>query len=159
MIPTSNELKWQTGILIALRFLIGWHLLFEGFSKLLHPEWSSYAFLVESKWIFSGIADWITSNQGILNAVDFMNAWGLTAIGLGLILGLLTRWAAFAGTFLLLLYYLFLPPFIGMDTALPQEGYYLIVNKTLIEATVLLLIALTPAAKKFGLDVLLEKGK
>ena len=151
--------NWQSGLFVALRFLIGWHLLYEGISKLVHPEWSSVAFLVESKWIFSGIANWITSSQDVLNAVDFLNTWGLIAIGLGLILGLFTRWAAIAGTVLLVLYYLFIPPFIGMETAAPQEGNYLVVNKNLIEAVMLLLIAVSPAAKKFGLDALFEKRK
>ena len=105
----------------------------------------------------SGVADWIISNQGVLNTVDFLNTWGLMAIGLGLILGLFTRWAAIAGTVLLALYYLFLPPFIGMETAAPQEGNYLIVNKNLIEAVMLLLIAVSPAARTFGLDALFEQ--
>jgi len=153
----QKALEWQSGLIIALRFLTGWHFLYEGITKLIHPEWSSLAFLMESKWILSGVAGWITSNQGVLNAVDFMNTWGLIAIGLGLILGLLTRWAAIAGVVLLALYYLFLPPFIGMETTAPQEGNYLIVNKNLIEAVVLLLIAVAPAAKKFGLDMLFGK--
>jgi thiosulfate dehydrogenase [quinone] large subunit len=131
--------------------------LYEGISKLTHPAWSSLAFLAESKWILSGVADWIISNQGVLEVVDFMNTWGLIAIGLGLVLGLFTRWAAIAGTVLLALYYLFLPPLIGMETAAPQEGNYLIVNKNLIEAVMLFLIAVSPAARKFGLDALFEK--
>ena len=43
----------QKFILVALRLLIGWHILYEGFSKLLIPNWSSIAFLKESKWILS----------------------------------------------------------------------------------------------------------
>jgi len=148
---------WQSGLFVVLRMLIGWHFLYEGISKLIHPAWSSLAFLAESKWILAGVAQWITSNQEVLNTVDFLNTWGLIAIGLGLILGLFTRWAAIAGTVLLALYYLFLPPFIGMETAAPQEGNYLIVNKNLIEAVMLLLIAVSPAARKFGLDTLFEK--
>lgn len=146
--------KWQSSLLVILRFLIGWHLLYEGFYKLLNPEWSSIAFLAESKWIFAGIADWIISNPGVLDTVDFLNTWGLIAIGLGLILGLLTRAAAIAGASLLGLYYLFYPPFIGMGTALPLEGNYLLIDKNLIEAVMLLLIAVSPSACLFGLDTL-----
>ena len=151
--------KWQSGLVLTLRFLIGWHLLYEGVFKLLNPEWSSLAFLVESTWIFSGIAGWITSSEGILTVVDFLNTWGLIAIGLGLILGLFTRTTAFAGTFLLGLYYLFHPPFIGMGMSVPLEGNYLIVNKNLIEAVMLLLIAVSPAARLFGLDTLITERK
>ena len=147
--------KWQSGLLVALRFLIGWHLLYEGIYKLIHPEWSSIAFLAESEWIFAGVAVWITSNPGVLNAVDFLNTWGLIAIGLGLILGLFTRTAAIAGTALLGLYYLFSPPFIGTGTSVPLEGNYLIVNKTLIEAAALALLLLFQTSKTIGLDRLI----
>jgi len=59
--------KWQSGLLVALRFLIGWHLLFEGLYKLINPAWSSVAFLLESKWIFSGIG--IAVLVGILTLI------------------------------------------------------------------------------------------
>lgn len=149
--------KWQTGLLVTLRFLIGWHLLYEGIFKLLRPEWSSIGFLEGTQWIFTGVADWITSNPGVLSAVDFLNTWGLIAIGLGLILGLFTRTAAIAGAALLGLYYLFNPPFIGMEMTGPAEGNYLVVNKNLIEAVTLLLIAVSPAARSFGLDTLFTR--
>lgn len=155
----TNSTKWQDATIIALRFLIGWHFLYEGFFKLTHPEWSSIAYLSQSDWIFSGIADWITSNAGVLNTVDFLNTWGLLLIGLGLILGLLTRAAAVAGTGLLLLYYLFNPPFIGLNTGPGLEGNYLVVNKTLIEAAAMLLLAVAPAAKKYGLDSIIFRNK
>lgn len=145
---------WQTRVLVMLRFMIGWHLLYEGIVKLLKPEWSSQAFLRESQGLFSGIADWMVSNPSVLAVVDSLNTWGLILIGAGLVLGLFTRTAAFAGAVLIGLYYLFNPPFIGIATAIPMEGNYLIVNKNLIEATALLLIAVSPAARSFGLDTL-----
>lgn len=151
--------KWQIVIFVALRFLIGWHLLYEGIYKLANPEWSSIAYLSESKWIFSGLASWIMSNQGVLNVVDFLNQWGLIAIGLGLVLGLFTRAAAIAGASLLGLYYLFNPPFIGMGTNVPMEGNYLLVNKNLIEAVTLLLLAVSAQARFYGLDILIGKQK
>lgn len=150
------QTKWQKSILVILRILIGWHLLYEGIYKFAHPEWSSIAFLAQSKWIFSGIAAWITSHAGMLHMVDLLNTWGLTAIGLGLVLGLFTRPAAITGTILLMLYYLFNPPFIGMGAMVPMEGNYLIVNKNLIEAVTLVLIAVSPAAKRYGLDMLIQ---
>src|SRR5450759_5767678 len=73
----------QKYVLVALRLLIGWHLLYEGFSKLLIPNWSSLGFLKESQWILTGFSNWIISHAGILNAVDFLNTWGLIAIGTG----------------------------------------------------------------------------
>lgn len=153
----TKDLKWQQGALVALRFLIGWHFLYEGLYKLIHPEWSSIGFLASSQWIFSGVAEWFISSTAILNTVDALNTWGLITIGLGLIVGLFTRAASIAGTCLLLLYYLFNPPFIGMELAGPMEGNYLMVNKTLIEAVTLLYLAVTPLSRSLGLDSLRKK--
>jgi len=159
MYKQSENAKWQTTLLVALRFLIGWHILYEGIHKLIHPEWSSLGFLSESQWILTGFAEWITTNPNVLNTVDFLNTWGLIAIGLGLILGLFTKVACYAGTALLMLYYMMNPPFIGMNPVGPMEGNYLVVNKTLIEAVMLLLLAAFPAARQYGLDILLKSNK
>lgn len=153
----DRQLKWQQGALIGLRFLLGWHILYEGIYKLIHPEWSALAFLANAQGFLSGIADWMVSNQGVLNTVDTLNTWGLIVIGLGLVLGLFVRGAALAGCALLLLYYLFNPPFIGLPPGGPAEGNYLLVNKTLIEAVALLYIAVTPLSRRFGLDMLRKK--
>ena len=144
--------KVQLTVLVALRFLIGWHMLYEGMCKLFSPGWSSKSFLSESQWILSGFAKWVISNEGILNVVDFLNTWGLIAIGLGLIVGLLTRVATFSGVILLLMYYLNNPPLIGMEYSLPSEGNYLIVSKTLVEAVALLVLLFFPTGTIVGLD-------
>jgi thiosulfate dehydrogenase [quinone] large subunit len=157
MKSSDRQWQWQQGVLVFLRFLLGWHLLYEGLYKLIHPEWSSVAFLANAQGFLSGLAGWMVSSQGLLNAVDALNTWGLLAIGLGLVLGLFTRGAALAGFALLMLYYLFNPPFIGLAPGGPAEGNYLMVNKTLIEAVVLLYIAVTPLSRRFGLDMLRKK--
>ena len=157
MKSTKTFTTFQLTALVLLRMLIGWHLLYEGVSKLLMPNWSSALFLKDSQWILSGFSDWIVSNDGILNAVDFLNTWGLIAIGAGLILGLFTRLAAYTGTLLLFVYYLNNIPLIGMEYSLPAEGNYLIVSKTLIEAVALLLLALFPTGSVFGLDIFISR--
>ena len=60
-----------------------------------------------------------------------------------------------AGMILLLLYYLATPPLVGLRYAIPSEGNYLIVNKTLIEAAALALLLLFPTSKTIGLDRLI----
>jgi len=147
----------QRYALVVLRMLIGWHILFEGFSKLLASNWSSLGFLRESKWLLSGFSHWIISHPGVLQAVDFLNTWGLIAIGLGLILGLFTRVAAISGAILLFTYYLNNPPLIGLEYSVPTEGSYLIVSKTLIEAVALVLLAVFPSGLFAGLDLLVNK--
>ena len=67
--------------LVILRVIVGWHILYEGVAKLINPYWSSAAFLLDSKWIFSGIAKWIVSNPNLLTISDYVNVWGLTVIG------------------------------------------------------------------------------
>jgi thiosulfate dehydrogenase (quinone) large subunit len=144
-------------VLIALRLLIGWHILYEGFAKLLIPNWSSVSFLKESQWILKGFSAWIISNPGVLNAVDFLNTWGLIAIGLGLMLGLFTRASAIAGAILLLVYYLNNPPLIGLEYSVPPEGSYMIVSKTLIESMALVVLAIFPSGYFAGLDIIVER--
>lgn len=149
----------QLSGLFVLRILIGWHLLYEGFSKLLSPGWSSAGFLSESQWILSGFANWITSNSSVLLVVDLLNTWGLIAIGLGLIVGIFTRTAAISGTVLLILYYLNNAPVTGIEYSIPSEGNYMIVSKTLIEAAALFVLALFPTGSILGLDVLIARFK
>ena len=150
-IKTITSIQLTT--LVVLRLLIGWHVLYEGISKLQSPNWSSIGFLKESKWILTGFSNWIISNDSILNMVDFLNTWGLIAIGTGLILGLFTRAAAISGAILLFIYYLNNPPLIGLDYSVPMEGSYLIVSKTLIEAAALVVLAVFPTGSMAGLDM------
>ncbi len=155
----KNFSKLQFYTLVLLRVAIGWHLLYEGIVKLLSPGWSSSGFLGESQWILSGLADWIVEHDGVLQTVDFLNTWGLIAIGTGLILGLFSRVAAYAGTALLLVYYLNNPPLIGMEYSVPTEGSYLLISKTLIEAIALWVVAIFPTSRQFGLDYFLDRLK
>ena len=151
--------KCQLAALILLRFLIGWHLLYEGCSKLLIPNWTSFGFLQESKWILAGFARFVMEHENVLKTVDFLNTWGLIAIGLGLIFGLFTKIASYTGAALLLLYYANNPPFIGLEYSVPTEGNYLVVSKTLIESAALIVLALFPTSHVFGLDMFVERYK
>ena len=140
----------QSAVLVILRLVVGWHLLYEGVAKLLEPGWTSAAYLRYSRWILADFFQWIASNPEILKVVDLLNVWGLILIGLGLMLGCLTRLAAVGGILLLSLYYMAYPPFAGLDIGAASEGHYLIINKTLIEIIVLALIAVHPARKLFS---------
>jgi thiosulfate dehydrogenase [quinone] large subunit len=157
MIENNSFSSIQKTVLVVLRLLIGWQILYEGFAKLLNPSWTSAGFLGESKWILSGFSHWIVSHAGVLSAVDFMNTWGLIAIGLGLILGLFTRVAAISGAILLLIYYLNNPPLIGLEYSVPTEGSYLVVSKTLIEAAAMVVLAVFPSGMFAGLDMLVSR--
>ena len=143
---------YQLVSLSLLRILVGWHLLYEGMAKLANSNWTSAAYLLDSKWLFSGLAEWMVTNPGLLSLVDTLNIWGLTLIGLSLMLGLLSRWGSIAGACLLVLYYLFHPPLVGLEYSKPPEGSYLIVDKNLVEACALFVLAMFPTSHITGLD-------
>jgi uncharacterized membrane protein YphA (DoxX/SURF4 family) len=131
-------------------------LFYEGVSKLLQPEWTAAGFLSHSKWIFSGFFQWLAAQPTLIQIVDILNIWGLILIGLGLILGYLTRIAAISGMVLLFLYYVAYPPFGGFDFGVPSEGNYLIVNKNLIELIALGVITVFARRETLGLDHLIS---
>lgn len=147
----------QLIILLILRFLIGWHVLYEGISKAMIPGWTSAEYLKNSQWILSDFFNWIVSNPTLLSIVDILNVWGLIAIGAGILLGCFFKLAAISGFLLLMLYYLATPPLIGLAYQVPVEGSNLIVNKTLIEAVALLLLALFSTSRTYGLDYFLHQ--
>jgi thiosulfate dehydrogenase [quinone] large subunit len=151
----TNYTQAQLTVLVVFRLLIGWHFLYEGIAKLLNPYWSSAGYLLETKGIFSGLATSIVSSPAALKIVDFLNVWGLIAIGAALIAGVLTQASSIAGIVLLLLYYIFNPPLIGYTYANPAEGSYLVINKIFIEMWALLVLILFPTGKIIGLDRLI----
>jgi len=148
---SKSQLFW----LVTLRVLIGWHFLYEGVVKLSNPNWSSLGYLMDSQGFMTDFFYSIAANPTALSVADFLNIWGLIAIGLGLILGAFTNLSAISGIILLALYYLSHPPFVGFKFLLPMEGSYLLVNKNLIELAALVILLLFPTGKLIGLDRLI----
>jgi uncharacterized membrane protein YphA (DoxX/SURF4 family) len=159
MITPPFKNRFVPVFLTLLRIVIGWHFLYEGLIKLLNPSWSARQFLESSRWIFGDLFRWMASGNTGMWIIDALNAYGLTLIGLALILGVFTRLASWSGVGLLLMYYLAYPPFGGYSFGAPSEGSYLIVNKNLIEIFALILLSLTDSGQFFGLDMLLKKRK
>jgi thiosulfate dehydrogenase [quinone] large subunit len=147
----------QVTTLVVLRVLIGWHFLYEGLSKLTTPGWSASGYLLQSRGPLSGFFRWMASDPSVLANVNLLNQWGLTAIGLGLILGCFTRLASASGVLVILLFYLCNPPFVGYYYSTPTEGSYLIVNKNLVEAAALVVILVTDSGRAAGLDRLIHR--
>lgn len=152
---TGKQIAW----LVILRIAIGWHFFYEGLVKVLDSGWSSVGYLLDSQGFLSSFFHSMATNPQVLATVDFLNQWGLVLIGLGLILGALTRWAAYGGMLLLAFYYLSHPPFIGITYVLPTEGNYLLVDKVLIEFCALVVLSLFPTGRYIGLDRFLLKRK
>ena len=137
-------------ILTLIRILVGWHFLYEGFIKLAMQDWTSYHYLMESRWLLSGFFHWITASPNALAVTDFLNVWGLILIGMGLFLGMFTRVASISGALLLLMYYVANPPFASANAS--PEGHYFIVNKDMIEAGILIVLASIRKDYTWGLD-------
>ncbi len=156
-ITQSNQTPWQIVALTTLRIAIGWHFLNEGLVKVMNPGWSAYSYLNGAVGPFASLFKSLASNPNILEIINILNQWGLVLVGLGLMLGLLTRWACLGGIALLALYYFANPPFIGLVDASMVEGNYLIVNKNLIELFALWVLLLFPGSKAYGIDRFLNR--
>lgn len=142
-----------------LRVAIGWHFLYEGITKLATPDWSAYNYLVNSTGFLSGFYNWLASSGVLMGVVDFLNMYGLVAIGLALFLGVFNRLSSIAGACLLMLYYFAYPPF-GPSLYGVTGGNLYIVNSILVEAIMLVVLAFT-RDKGYGLYALssLFRGK
>jgi len=150
--------KLQTFALVILRITIGWHFLYEGGVKVLNPHWTAKSYLLDSGGFLKGLFELIAGNQTLLSLSDSANAWGLTLIGLSLLLGIFTRYSSIAGILLLLLYYLSHPSFPGIEYLFPSDGSYFIINKTLVELFALLVVFAFPTSHIFGLQRLIKSN-
>jgi thiosulfate dehydrogenase [quinone] large subunit len=142
----------QLWMLVITRVLIGWYFLYEGVSKILNPNWSSYAFLLDSKGIFAPLFKSLASNAELLSVVDSLNEWGLTAIGLGLILGLFTKVAIVCGVIVTALFSLSHPSLIGVEYMLPATDNAMWIGKNIIFIFILILLYLFPTSTNVGID-------
>jgi thiosulfate dehydrogenase [quinone] large subunit len=136
----------------VLRILVGWHFMYEGIAKMTSSSWSAAGYLRQSRGPAADIFKWLAANPNLLAYADQITMWGLTIVGLLLILGLFTRLSALAAIGFLVMFYAANPPFVGYFYSLPSEGSYLIVNKNLVELGALVVIILTGSGKFAGLD-------
>jgi len=150
--------KLQSLALIILRIIIGWHFLYEGGVKILNPHWTAKSYLLDSGGFMKGFFESIAGNQSMLTFSNNANSWGLTLIGLSLIIGLFTRFSSIAAIILLLLYYLSHPAFPGIEYLFPSDGSYFIINKTLVELFAVLVLFAFPTSHIFGLRRLIKSN-
>lgn len=150
---TEYTLPRRALVAIAvMRVVVGWHFLYEGLAKLTSTSWSAAGYLKQSRGPFADMFRSIAAQPNLLDQANLVTMWGLTIVGLLLMLGLFTRLASLAGIGFILLFYLANPPFVGYFYSLPSEGTYLIVNKNLVELCALAVILLSGSGKFAGLD-------
>lgn len=88
-----------------------------------------------------------------ISEINWRTMWGLTIIGILLLIGLATRVAALGGAALLSLFYMAVPPWPGVPE-IPGPEHNFIVNKVFVEMAALLAIAALPTGRWFGVDAL-----
>ena len=159
MLTKSNFNLKQLYSLTFLRVLIGWYFLYEGVVKFLDPNWSSYAYLINSHGFLKNVWLSLAENTSLLHVIDFLNTWGLIAIGMGLILGCLSKVASVSGVVLVMLYYLSYPPTVASQNFQLTGDHVLWVDKNLVFAAALLMLSFFPTSHFIGIDRLVFKKK
>lgn len=152
--------------LILLRTIVGWHLLYEGYYKLLVPgwskagaplaAWSAAGYLKSATGPFAGLFHQMASQMG--GVVDLLVPIGLICAGLSLMLGLFTQLGGWVALLFMTLFYVAYIPMHGVPVP-NAEGTYLIVNKTLVEWAAVLVIIVFRTGEMAGLDLWRRRGK
>lgn len=136
--------KWQKLSFFLLRVSLGWLFLYAGLSKLINPAWTAGGFIQGAK-TFTHLYAWFLQ-PSILPSINFINEWGLTLLGISLILGLFVRLSSALGILLMILYYL--PRLQGVH---PDPNSY-IVDQHIIFIFVLFLFMAWRAGRVWGMD-------
>ncbi len=159
MMSTMPLPSIQHTTLVILRTVIGWHFLYEGYTKLLYPawgqngvpllHWSSAAYLKAATGPLAPLFHWM-GNASWIGSFDLVVAIALMAVGISLMLGLFTQLGCGGALALLAMFYLSAIP-----TGRPElraEGTYLLVNKNLIEACAVVVLFAFRTGSIAGLD-------
>lgn len=141
-----NE-HWSAYWLVFLRLITGWWFMHAGLGKLIEsgPVYDTTGWIMGAEGtIVYPIMSWFAANAALLP--NIMIPWGQFLIGAGLILGCLTRLAAFNGTFLLF--------FLYFGNAGWAHGF---VNGELLGLLMFATVMLFGAGRVFGVDAYLEE--
>jgi len=136
--------KAQKIALLLLRLTLGGLFLYAGVSKILDSTWTAAGFLAGAK-TFPELYAWFALPEN-LGWVNLTNEWGLTLLGISLIIGLWVRWTALGGIVLMALYYF---PSLQFPYA-GEHGF--IVDEHLIYSAGLLVLSVFRGGRYFGLD-------
>ncbi len=135
--------------LFILRISMGWLFLYAGVTKLLNPAWSSAGYIGNAK-TFVSFYQWLLS-PSLLPIINLVNEWGLTLLGISLILGIAVRISSVLGAALMMMYY-----FVILEFPYPNLHSY-IVDEHIIYALVLIFLATIRAGKIWGIGSMCAK--
>jgi uncharacterized membrane protein YphA (DoxX/SURF4 family) len=126
--------------------------------ELLTPEQKSKGFLrgpIHTAEMLPIPLPFVTTRMQL---IDFAVSWGLTAIGICLMLGLCTRLAALGGAAFLVFVLMVQPPWPTIYPPAPEVvGHALLVDKNFVELVGLLVLAAAGAGQWAGLDVFIYR--
>ena len=137
--------KPQRASLVILRVVMGWFYFYSGIIKVMDSSWSSLSYIQKANssmvWLYQ-----IFMSSDVLPIVNFMVKWGLTMLGVSLILGLFVRLSSYLG--MLLMFLLYLPilnfPMVGKNSYL--------VDQHIIYIASLFLLASCKAGHVWGIE-------
>jgi len=135
--------NYQKVSLFLLRIAAGWMFFYAGITKIMDPAWSAAGYLGSAK-NFPEFYNLLTTPV-MLPITNFLNEWGLTLLGVSLILGVGIRLSSILGAVLMLLYYLPI-----LDFPYPNAHSY-IVDEHIIYIAVLLVLASFRSGHVWGL--------
>lgn len=135
--------KYQKLSLFLLRVSLGWLFFYAGITKVLDPAWSAAGYLKGAKMLVP-LFNWFLQ-PNILPTTNFLNEWGLTLIGVALILGVFVRLSSILGALLMLLYYIPL----GFPYPNPHS---LVVDEHVIYIFALFVLGSLKAGRVMGLE-------
>ena len=134
----------SSALLFLLRIAMGWYFFYAGIVKVLNPNWSAAGFLNNAK-TFPEFYAWF-AEPSILPFTNLLNEWGLTFIGVALILGISVRLASVLGAAMMLLYY-----FPALQFPYAGDHSY-IIDDHITYALLLLYFAAARAGRVWGLE-------
>ena len=147
---TTESGGWNAVFVAVLRIAIGWHFLYEGVWKLMQTEgWSCASYLGASQGPLASIFKWMAAQGWIVAAGDWAVMIGLVAIGLSLMLGVLSRVAALFGIALMAMFYGCQPPEPFAEAFSGADGRFFVIERNVLEAFGLLLVASVPCWRGF----------
>ena len=130
--------NFQKLSMLLLRLGLGFLFFWAGWTKVINPKWSAAGYLAGAK-TFKGLFAFF-AGPGVLPVTNFLNEWGLTLVGVALILGISVRLASFFGIVLMALYYLPIFP--------PAHGW---IDEHIIYSLILLMFIATGAGERYSL--------
>lgn len=137
--------SFQKRSIFLLRIVMGWMFLYAGITKVIDPNFSAAGYISGAKnfvWFFNFLLQ-----PNILPVVNFVNEWGLTLLGVALILGVAVRLSSILGAVLMIMYYLAMST---LNFPYPNTHAF-IVDEHIIYAAGLLALAGIEAGKIWGL--------